>query len=126
MNIPLKGGSTTAASSTSTTSTTSSPSSSGCGSLNWKGDGWCDDENNNAGCEYDGGDCCGENVKTTYCQECQCLDPGYSSTTTTSTPCFDVQATGHCNYWASFGYCTFLFQDWMATNCKKTCGHCSL
>ena len=37
------------------------------------GDGWCDDENNNAGCGYDGGDCCGPNIKTKYCTECQCL-----------------------------------------------------
>ena len=23
------------------------------------GDGFCDDENNNEGCQFDGGDCCG-------------------------------------------------------------------
>merc|ERR1712178_115117 len=41
----------------------------------YKGDGNCDDENNTCGCEYDGGDCCGNNVKKTYCKECKCLDP---------------------------------------------------
>ena len=42
----------------------------------FKGDHNCDDENNNAGCEYDGGDCCGDNVVTTFCSECACKDPG--------------------------------------------------
>jgi len=50
-----------------------------CGSPHWKGDGYCDDENNNAnttpGCKYDGGDCCGTNVRKNFCKECKCLDP---------------------------------------------------
>ena len=46
-----------------------------CENFNWKGDGYCDDGNNHEGCEYDGGDCCGSNVDTTWCNECQCLDP---------------------------------------------------
>merc|ERR1712224_136439 len=41
------------------------------------GDGNCDDENNNCGCKYDGGDCCGKNVKKAYCKECKCKDPNY-------------------------------------------------
>ena len=45
-----------------------------CGALKYKGDGNCDDENNNKGCEYDGGDCCyktvsGGVVKKDYCTE---------------------------------------------------------
>ena len=28
------------------------------GSPWWKGDNFCDDENNNAACQFDGGDCC--------------------------------------------------------------------
>merc|ERR1712165_384659 len=51
-----------------------SPPSNGCGSPQWKGDGYCDDENNNDGCDYDGGDCCGDDVNTQYCSACQCLD----------------------------------------------------
>ena len=35
-------------------------------------DGYCHDENNNIECKFDGGDCCGSNVKTEYCTECQC------------------------------------------------------
>ena len=42
-------------------------------SINNKGNGFCNDVNNNEGCEYDGGDCCGSNVATTHCIKCQCL-----------------------------------------------------
>jgi len=49
----------------------------GCGAAAYKGDGNCDDENNNCGCAYDGGDCCGPAVKTAYCKECKCKDPKY-------------------------------------------------
>ena len=38
------------------------------------GDGGCDDETNNEGCSYDGGDCCGSNVNTQYCTECICFE----------------------------------------------------
>ena len=43
------------------------------------GTGWCDDVNNNAGCGFDGGDCCGPDVKTAYCSECQCLGENITS-----------------------------------------------
>ena len=60
-----------------------------CGLPNYKGDGQCDDNNNNVGCEYDGGDCCFESrgaaVQKDYCEECKCLDPRYSSSVTTIT-----------------------------------------
>ena len=46
----------------------------GCAQPSWKGDGICDDNNNNKECEYDGGDCCGSNVNTTFCNQCQCLE----------------------------------------------------
>ena len=38
---------------TSTPAPTPAPES--CGSPQWKGDNFCDDDNNNAGCDYDGG-----------------------------------------------------------------------
>merc|ERR1711981_1022087 len=44
--------------------------------------GNCDDNNNNAACGWDGGDCCGPNVKKTYCDEvngCKCLDCAYEA-----------------------------------------------
>ena len=34
----------------------------------------CDDENNHGGCDFDGGDCCGEDVDTDLCTLCQCLE----------------------------------------------------
>merc|ERR1712187_985086 len=51
-----------------------------CGNVDWKGDGNCDDVNNNGGCEYDGGDCCATTVKggiveRKFCSTCACLDP---------------------------------------------------
>ena len=39
-----------------------------CAKPSWKGDGNCDDDNNNCGCGWDAGDCCGANVKKTYCK----------------------------------------------------------
>ena len=51
------------------------PSPSSCETEAWKGDSYCDDGNNNKGCDYDGGDCCGDNVKTNYCSACECKDP---------------------------------------------------
>ena len=53
------------------------PDSSGCEFPYYFSDGICDDENNNEACDYDGGDCCGDNVDTTFCSECQCLDPDF-------------------------------------------------
>ena len=45
-----------------------------CGIPEYQGDGHCDDENNNGGCLYDGGDCCpetveGGKVKKNYCDK---------------------------------------------------------
>ena len=36
------------------------------------GDGYCNDETNNADCNYDGGDCCKSNVYSQHCTECIC------------------------------------------------------
>ena len=62
--------------STKTTATTTTKPGE-CGSPQWEGDQWCDDENNNAGCNWDGGDCCNNNVAgwNQYCSACECLDP---------------------------------------------------
>ena len=46
----------------------------GCELPHYQGDNYCDDENNNLACNYDGGDCCGSNANTEYCTECLCLD----------------------------------------------------
>ena len=46
-----------------------------------KGDGECDDPNNNCGCDWDGGDCCGSHNGYSYCSQCECLDPNPIQTT---------------------------------------------
>ena len=58
-------------------SATPAPCTGSCGTPSWKGDDYCDDENNNCGCDWDGGDCCGSNVDTEYCSACECLDPNF-------------------------------------------------
>ena len=41
------------------------------------GDGICDDDFNNEECDWDGGDCCGDDVNTIFCSECECLNPNF-------------------------------------------------
>ena len=65
---------------------TPAPPPNPCGSPQWFGDNYCDDENNNAECGWDGGDCCGDNVNTQYCSACECLDPSAGGPTTTAAP----------------------------------------
>ena len=48
-----------------------------CGRPDVAEDSFCDDENNNAGCNWDGGYCCGDQVLTNYCTQCECLDPEF-------------------------------------------------
>ena len=116
--------------SSTTSSTTTTTTSSGCARPEWQADNYCDDINNNAECNYDGGDCCGPNVDTTYCHECQCLDPNFSTTTaptTTINPvCEDDPAwSSNCAYWVSVGYCTHQdFEPFMKSFCKESCGLC--
>ena len=81
-----------------TSFTINTPPPSTCGVPFYFGDGYCDDENNNEGsffvcclysaihdflwqcasnsldCGFDGGDCCGEHVKTDFCSACKCLE----------------------------------------------------
>ena len=38
----------------------------------YQGDGYCDDSNNNADCDFDDGDCCLNPVNTQFCNECWC------------------------------------------------------
>ena len=40
----------------------------------WRGNGICEDANNIAACNFDGGDCCGPNVNKQYCEECKCYN----------------------------------------------------
>ena len=51
------------------------------------------DGNNNANCEYDGGDWCGDNVDTSWCTQCLCLDPAYSTTSISTTTPWSISFT---------------------------------
>ena len=74
---------------------TIAPTTTPCsGNPSWIGDNYCDDVNNNPGCVYDGGDCCGPNVNTQYCTVCQCLE---DSNTTTMTPSTTLSTTSQGN-----------------------------
>ena len=42
--------------------------------LEFVGTGNCNDQNNNEGCLFDGGDCCGPNVNTQTCVLCICYE----------------------------------------------------
>ena len=40
----------------------------------WTGDGYCDDCLNDEANGFDGGDCCGDNVRTWFCDICECKE----------------------------------------------------
>merc|ERR1712151_135921 len=50
-----------------------------CGATKYVGDGFCDDGNNNAGCNWDKGDCCGSKNNYSYCKECKCRNCAYEA-----------------------------------------------
>ena len=64
------------------------------------GDDYCDDNNNNPGCNYDGGDCCGPNVNTLYCQECLCLNDSTTLSPTTDNPTYTTMPATTTSYFA--------------------------
>jgi len=90
---------------------------SGCGNDEWKGDGYCDDDNNNDACDYDGGDCCGNHVNTYYCTECECLDPDEQP----EDDCEDIGKSWWCQRKKNQGKCN---KWWVKTYCQKTCFNC--
>ena len=77
------------------------------------GDNYCDDENNNEACGWDGGDCCGDNVNTQFCSACECLDPNGGDDGTTDPPTEPPTEPptqppiGECEYpgWFGDNYC---------------------
>ena len=69
----------------------------GACNLGWIADLYCDDINNNIECNYDGGDCCGPNANTLYCQECLCLND-----TITLPPTIDNETTSRLFYFLKF------------------------
>merc|ERR1712110_261544 len=56
----------------------------GCGKPQWANDDYCDDENNHAACNWDGGACCNHHAYSEgvynyygFCEDCLCLDPDF-------------------------------------------------
>merc|ERR1711907_624378 len=70
-----------------------------CKVLAWKGDKTCDDDNNNCGCGWDGGDCCGKKNKYTHCVNCLCVDPKYKAENTGCSGTCEIHA------WKGDGKC---------------------
>ena len=68
------------------------------------GNGYCNDETNNEGCNFDSGDCCGPCISTDDCIECLCLDQSNNATSFISNPlvgdgiCHDETNTASCNF----------------------------
>ena len=93
----------------------------GCCRPQWIGDGECDDINNTKECQWDGGDCCGDDVATDHCTVCECLDPDFEET------CKDIWSEKWCRLKKWIGICKFGNLDkgrGPIANCRKTCEHC--
>ena len=71
--------------------------------LSWVGDGFCDDAVNIEICNYDGGDCCGVQVDTSYCQICECFDE--ETNEECSIP--NLVGDGICDDQANFPICNY-------------------
>ena len=50
-----------------------------CTHNDWIGDGYCDDATNTEICNFDGGDCCSENIVITFCKVCECIGENTST-----------------------------------------------
>jgi hypothetical protein len=60
---------------------------------------------NNAGCGFDGGDCCGPDVRTLYCSECECLGENITSKAAHGPFCScSVENTIGCEFIDLFSY----------------------
>ena len=100
----------------------------GCEIPDYHGDNYCDDENNNEVCFFDGGDCCGSNVNTNWCTECLCLElEGGGTTTSGSTNSGGCNqgliANGYCDDVNNNLDCTFDGGDCCGpdVSCKQLC-----
>merc|ERR1712151_406231 len=105
-----------------------------CKNEKYKGDGNCDDGNNNEGCDYDGGDCCektakNNKVKTQFCTECKCLDPNGQDTAAPKCKNEKYKGDGNCDDGNNNGGCEFDGGDCCAQSLggavnKKYCTVC--
>ena len=102
--------------------TTTTEAATGCVYPGWANDDYCDDENNTAECNWDGGACCNNDGEffDYFCTECACLDPA-AATTTTAAPCEDIWSATVCENRKNKGKCT---KTNVAANCQLTCELC--
>ena len=80
-----------------------------CPSYEKIGDGICNDENNNHICNYDGGDCCKEDIDTSMCHLCNCFH-GYDQKNLTvqdSCPNLATIGNGYCDSENNHPICNF-------------------
>ena len=86
----------------------------------WIGDDYCDDQNNNAGCQWDGGDCCGNDSDSwdNFCSACECLDPDFDEE---GPECDDIWTAKKCQRRKSKGKCN---KKKVQRNCQFTCELC--
>jgi len=82
-------------------------------------DGYCDDENNNGDCQWDGGDCCfnTEEDWDVFCDDCLCLDPDVEM------PCDanDKWPQAKCDKMLAQNKCG---KKNVQKNCAETCKYC--
>ena len=95
----------------------------GCENPGWHGDGYCDDVNNNEACFFDGGDCCGSNVNTNYCNECQCLEEGGGGSSGATTPSGTIGSGGCIQGYIGDGFCDDINNN---LDCTYDGGDCCL
>ena len=69
------------------------------------GDGYCDDRLNWLVCDFDSGDCCGPEVNSLFCKDCQCLEEELPILK----GCFfvDILGNGVCDEFANNEECAF-------------------
>ena len=85
------------------------------------GNGFCNDETNIAACNYDGGDCCGHNVNTDFCSNCQCY---LNETCVAGT--HPLVGDGFCNDETNHALCNYDLGDCCGFNVNNNlCSDCS-
>ena len=84
------------------------------------GDGFCHDSTNNAGCNFDGGDCCGSCVNMKYCAECECagqhIGEAKDNAFIANGYCEDENNNPSCNY-DGFDCCRLYVVKEYCTDC---------
>jgi hypothetical protein len=92
----------------------------GCGSPEWSTDNFCDDQNNKAGCNSDGGACCHNSLDIwdKHCEDCECIDPNARLPPV----CLDAEPEKQCKKKCKGNKCKK--SGWCKKNCQKTCDNC--